>query len=155
PADRELGKPRALLDEAFREGRVEDIGWRVRKDGSQFWASALITRLDSHGQHIGFAKGTRDLTDRTYRRVVEAAHAIVWTTDPSGQPNADSPSWRALTGQTEAEWRGPKRWDPIHPDDRQRIWTAWTASRDQGVRLDIEYRIRRSDGVYVWMAVSA
>ena len=63
--DREAGKPERLLAEAVRDGRVEDEGWRVRKDGSTFWADVVITALrDARGQLRGFAKVTRDLTER-------------------------------------------------------------------------------------------
>ena len=62
------GFPERELEQALRDGRVEDEGWRLRKDGSRFWASVVITALrDDLGQHIGFTKVTRDLTDR--RRV--------------------------------------------------------------------------------------
>jgi PAS domain S-box-containing protein len=60
----EAGKPARLLARAAREGRVEDEGWRVRKDGSRFWANVVITALrDVDGAVIGFAKVTRDLTE--------------------------------------------------------------------------------------------
>ncbi|HUS30184.1 MAG TPA: PAS domain-containing sensor histidine kinase, partial [Kofleriaceae bacterium] len=50
---------------AVRDGRFEDEGWRVRKDGSLFWANVIITALyDGAGKHIGFGKITRDLTER-------------------------------------------------------------------------------------------
>ncbi|WP_044183810.1 sensor histidine kinase [Hyalangium minutum] len=53
------------LEITLREGRYEEEGWRVRKDGSRFWASVILTVLrDSTGKHIGFAKVTRDLTER-------------------------------------------------------------------------------------------
>jgi PAS domain S-box-containing protein len=59
------GKCELELEVALREGRFEEEGWRVRKDGSRFWANVIITPLrDSTGKHIGFAKVTRDLTDR-------------------------------------------------------------------------------------------
>ena len=59
------GWPEQELKYAIRDGRVEDEGWRVRKDGSRFWASVVITSLyDAYGRHRGFAKVTRDLTDR-------------------------------------------------------------------------------------------
>lgn len=155
-ADQAAGKPRVLLDEALRADRTEDFGWRIRKDGSQFWASAVITALrDAAGRHIGFAKVTRDLTDRSYRAFVETSHAIVWTTDASGTPNADSQSWRELTGQTEDEWRSPRRWDAIHPADHATLRAAWQGAREAATRFDTEYRLRRRDGQYVWMAVSA
>jgi len=58
-------KPERLLAAAIAEGRVEDEGWRVRKDGSRFWADVVITALrDSVGRLRGFAKVTRDLTSR-------------------------------------------------------------------------------------------
>ena len=58
-------KPETELVVAEREGRVEDEGWRVRKDGSRFWASVVITALrDPDGGLVGFAKVTRDLTAR-------------------------------------------------------------------------------------------
>jgi PAS domain S-box-containing protein len=53
------------LEDAAREGRFETEGWRVRKDGSRFWANVVITALrDDGGELVGFAKVTRDLTDR-------------------------------------------------------------------------------------------
>ena len=62
------GWPELELRHALRDGRFEDEGWRVRKDGSRFWASVVITALhDASGRHRGFAKVTRDLTER--RRV--------------------------------------------------------------------------------------
>jgi PAS domain S-box-containing protein len=59
------GFPQHELAVAAREGRFEDEGWRVRKDGSQFWANVVITALhDRSGELVGFAKVTRDLTER-------------------------------------------------------------------------------------------
>jgi len=59
------GRPSAELADAIERGRVEDEGWRVRKDGSLFWANVVITALRNRdGQLIGFAKVTRDLTER-------------------------------------------------------------------------------------------
>ncbi|HEX3476103.1 MAG TPA: PAS domain S-box protein [Kofleriaceae bacterium] len=152
PEARAGGKPAQLLAMALRDGRVEDIGWRVRKDGSQFWASAVITALhDRAGAHIGFAKVTRDLTDRAYRAFIETTHAIVWTTDASGRPSADSPSWREFSGQTEEEWRDRHAWDAIHPDDLAAFREAWNRAKQAGTPFVAEYRLRRSDGVYVWV----
>jgi PAS domain S-box-containing protein len=63
--DQQAGKPEHNLDIAAREGHVEDEGWRMRKDGSRFWASVTITAIrDNTGKLIGFAKVTRDFTDR-------------------------------------------------------------------------------------------
>lgn len=63
--DLDAKKPERELDIARKYGRAEDEDWRVRKDGSLFWASVVITSLyDKEGRHIGFAKVTRDLTER-------------------------------------------------------------------------------------------
>ncbi|MBX6363036.1 MAG: PAS domain S-box protein [Gemmatimonadetes bacterium] len=65
PEDLEWGKPAWELEVAAAEGRFEDEGWRVRKDGSRYWANVIITPLrDEAGTLIGFAKITRDLTER-------------------------------------------------------------------------------------------
>ncbi|HEX6534684.1 MAG TPA: PAS domain-containing sensor histidine kinase [Gemmatimonadaceae bacterium] len=65
PEDIAAGKPDRVLEIAAREGRVEDEGWRLRKDGTPFWASVVITALrDASGALVGFGKVTRDLSDR-------------------------------------------------------------------------------------------
>ena len=69
--DVERGKPEEQLKIAAREGRSEDDGWRIRKDGSRFWASVVITALhDPDGKLLGFSKVTRDITER--KRIDEA-----------------------------------------------------------------------------------
>ncbi|PMZ93142.1 MULTISPECIES: PAS domain-containing sensor histidine kinase [unclassified Pseudomonas] len=63
--DRRAGLPQRALDTAIREGRFEGEGWRVRKDGTHFWSHVVIDPIfDPSGTLLGFAKITRDLTDR-------------------------------------------------------------------------------------------
>src|SRR3954453_6958629 len=63
PEDRASDHPAHELDIAAREGRFEEEGWRLRKDGSRFWASVVITALrDDYGVLVGYAKVPRDLT---------------------------------------------------------------------------------------------
>lgn len=65
PEDVAAGKPEAELNVAATEGRFEDQGWRVRSDGSLFWANVVLTALrNDSGELIGYAKVTRDLTER-------------------------------------------------------------------------------------------
>jgi PAS domain S-box-containing protein len=65
PEDRASGLPLRALDTAAREGRYESEGWRMRKDGSRFFASVVIDAIhDETGELIGFAKVTRDITER-------------------------------------------------------------------------------------------
>jgi len=91
------GKPEQELKTAAAEGRIEDEGWRVRKDGSRFWANAVITALrDSAGNLRGFGKVTRDITERRraeesrraieerFRAVAETAHDAIVSADSRG-----------------------------------------------------------------------
>ena len=72
PEDAERGEPRLALATAVREGKFEKEGWRLRKDGSRFWAHVVIDPIrDERGKLIGFAKITRDLTERR-----ESQHAL-------------------------------------------------------------------------------
>src|SRR6185503_5611872 len=65
PEDRAQGVPERALDRARREGRFEGEGWRLRKDGSRFWAMVVIdTVRNDAGEVIGFAKITRDISER-------------------------------------------------------------------------------------------
>ena len=65
PADRAAGLPQRALDIAARDGTFEGEGWRVRKDGTQFWAQVVIDPIrTSNGELVGYAKITRDLTER-------------------------------------------------------------------------------------------
>jgi PAS domain S-box-containing protein len=64
-ADVKAGKCEMELAGATRDGRFEDEGWRIRKDGSTFWANVVISAVrDRHGNLVGFSKVTRDLTER-------------------------------------------------------------------------------------------
>jgi PAS domain S-box-containing protein len=63
--DREAGVPEKVLETARREGKFEGEGWRVRKDGTRFWASVVLDAIkDETGELVGFAKITRDMTDK-------------------------------------------------------------------------------------------
>jgi len=65
PEDIEKGKTKQEIEVATRTGRYEDEGWRVRKDGTRFWANVVLTALrDENGKLLGFGKVTRDLTER-------------------------------------------------------------------------------------------
>ena len=116
PEDVAGGKPRALLAAAVAHGRVEDEGWRVRKDGSRFWADVVITPvLDPAGQLQGYVKVTRDLTARKQaedrlRRSEESLQATLYSigdgvlaTDEQARVTRVNPVAERLTGWPEAE----------------------------------------------------
>lgn len=76
--DKKAHKPERELELATKFGRVEDEDWRVRKDGTQFWANVVITALFDEGKLVGFAKVTRDLTERKmHEDTLRRANAIL------------------------------------------------------------------------------
>src|SRR6478672_3733751 len=77
--DRQTGEPQKALETVERAGRFEKEGWRVRKDGSRFWAHVIIDPIrDDHGKLIGYAKITRDITERknTQQQLEAAREAL-------------------------------------------------------------------------------
>ena len=116
PEDVAQGRPQALLAAAISEGRVEDEGWRVRKDGSRFWADVVITPiLDGNGQPQGFVKVTRDLTARQQaaeklRQSEENLQATLYSigdgvlaVDANARVTRINPVAEQLTGWTEKD----------------------------------------------------
>ena len=116
PQDRAARRPQTLLDKAATEGRVEDEGWRVRKDGSRFWADVIITAIkDSAGEVQGYVKVTRDLTARKrdedrLRRSEASLRATLYSigdgvlaTDERARITRANPVAERLTGWSEKE----------------------------------------------------
>jgi PAS domain S-box-containing protein len=116
--DRAAGRPERNLEVALREGMLAEDGWRVRKDGTRFWASVVISPVyDDTGRHVGFAKVTRDHTEHLrheeLRRtaVLERSHLLAVTAHELRTPTAviDGAagtllsSWEAMTAGQRAE----------------------------------------------------
>jgi PAS domain S-box-containing protein len=77
--DRDEGVPTRALARAAREGRYEQEGWRVRKDGTRFWAHVVVDAVYEAGELIGFAKVTRDVTERKHAtEALERANAALF-----------------------------------------------------------------------------
>ncbi|HVJ14750.1 MAG TPA: PAS domain S-box protein, partial [Polyangiaceae bacterium] len=110
--DRTAGKPEKILEAVRREGRYEDESWRVRKDGSLFWANVVITALrDEHGELRGFAKVTRDLTSRreaeeTERRLLTEQTARDAAKEGERRLRESEARYRALSARLEIVLEG-------------------------------------------------
>ena len=129
---------------------------------------ALVTPVrEADGQvayvhMIGFEVGDRVRTEAArresatrHRLLIETWAQAVWETDADGVVVADSPSWRAYTGQTPEEWLGYGWLDAIHPDDRayaERRWREAIAARSL---VDAEFRLRAPDGGWRWTNLRA
>lgn len=126
-----LGLPATELAIAAQEGRYEDENWRVRKDGSKFWASVVITALrDSSGKLQGFGKVTRDLTERRkqeekFRTIVESVPNGIILVNFDGRIILCNSDAEKMFGYTRDELLGnpvellvPARYQKNHPGHR-------------------------------------
>jgi PAS domain S-box-containing protein len=93
--------------------------------------------------------------ERRYRELIESLPQLVWTCNADGLCDYLGPQWVAYTGIPEAGQLGYGWLEQIHPDDRERTITSWKTTAGIGLPLDIEYRLRRHDGVYRWFKTKA
>ncbi len=169
PEDLAAGKPERELATARAEGRVEDEGWRLRKDGTRFWANVVITALhDESGQLRGFGKVTRDLTGRKaaedelrlseqrFHTLVDGIsdHAI-FMLDPSGTVLTWSSGARKIKGYAADEIIGRDFSVFYTPEDRaQRVpQKVLQIAREQGRFEETGWRVRK-DGTRFWARVA-
>jgi len=156
---------RRELETATIEGRVEDEGWRVRKDGSRFWASAILTTIrDSTGRLNGFSQIVRDLTERReyeshlrqseerFRMLVESVvdYAIV-TIDAAGFINSWNHGAQRITGFTATEIVG-RHFSRLYPPEEvaaHKPWRQLIEARQQGRAFEESWR-QRKDGTQFW-----
>ena len=155
------GEPAASLARAAREGRHQAEGWRVRKDGTRFWAEVVVTALRGEdGELRGFAKLTRDMTARQRERENEVTLAAMFErtpfgvamSDPTGRYLRANPVFVRLFGYSEAELAQRTVGDLTHPEDTT---AAWQIFEDlvQGRRsqADFEQRMLRRNGQVIWV----
>jgi PAS domain S-box-containing protein len=162
------GWPQHELETAKRIGRFEDEGWRVRKDGTRFWANVVITAMyDESGRLLGFSKVTRDLTERRnneermrqseerFRLLLENVQDYaIFMLDPGGHVASWNAGAERLKGYTAAEIIG-KHFSIFYPPEAlARNWPAYELEQasklsrfeDEGWRL-------RKDGTRFWANV--
>ena len=88
--------------------------------------------------------------EERWRRLVEALPQLVWSATPDGACDYFSAQWTQYTGVAESELLGWRWMDVLHPDDRHGTRQVWTGSVAERHAYDVEYRVRRYDGVYRW-----
>jgi PAS domain S-box-containing protein len=88
--------------------------------------------------------------EERWRRLVEALPQLVWSATPDGACDYFSAQWTQYTGVAESELLGWRWMDVLHPDDRHSTRQVWTDSVADRHAYDVEYRVRRHDGVYRW-----
>jgi PAS domain S-box-containing protein len=163
-----LPKDRAATREAvftaLRERRMYDDEHRIRhKDGSVRWIWARGHGVFAPDGSLRFIEGWNlDITpkkqaeerlresEQRWRSLTEALPQLVWSATPDGACDYFSTQWTEHTGVPESDLLGWRWLEVLHPDDREptrRLWTDSVAGRGP---YDVEYRVRRRDGVYRW-----
>ena len=160
--------PQHELEVATARGVFEDEGWRVRKDGTLFWANVVITALrDKDGKLLGFAKITRDLTlrraheeqlrrsEERFRLLVEnVPEYAIFMLDPNGRISTWNSGAQRLKGYTAEEIIG-KHFSIFYPQDEKE--SGWTdhelqVAAEEGRFVDTGWRVRK-DGTNFWAHV--
>jgi PAS domain S-box-containing protein len=168
PEDQAARKPEKELEIAIAEGRVEDEGWRVRKDGSRFWANVVITALrNPDGRLVGFAKVTRDLSERRraeeilrlseerFRLLIQGVRDYgIFMLDTGGHVASWNEGAERINGYTTQEILG-QHFSIFYPPEalarRQPAYELEVAARD-GSFEDEGWRLRK-DGSRFWSNV--
>ncbi len=160
--------PAEELRIATREGRFEDEGWRVRKDGSRFWANVVITAMrDTDGKLLGFSKITRDLTQRKHheealrqteerlRLMIEGVvDYAIYMVDPDGIITSWNVGAERIKGYRREEILG-KHVSRFYTDEdvnAGKPWEELAAARRDGRAEDEGWRVRK-DGKRFWARV--
>ncbi|QWF23548.1 PAS domain S-box protein [Nocardioides sp. LMS-CY] len=147
PEVQQARHPEHELELALRDGHYEEEGWRIRKDGSRFWATVVITTVrDSDGVHVGFAKVVRDITERRslLQEREEAAAALAAANERLQQAADDQAHFLAVTAH---ELRTPvgvlggtadllaEHWDELDAAERAELLAGMSASSARLRRL--------------------
>jgi PAS domain S-box-containing protein len=159
--DLAIDKPKHELELAAESGHFEDEGWRVRKDGSRFWANVVITCIRSKdGQLLGFGKITRDLTERRqaelrYKLLVEGVlDYAIFSMDANGYITSWNVGAQRIKGYSADEIIG-KRFSAFYtPEDQKRNLPDYVlkTAAEKGHFEGEGWRVRK-DGTRFWASV--
>jgi PAS domain S-box-containing protein len=168
PEDVAANKPATELKVAAAEGRAADEGWRVRKDGSRFWANAVITALRSEtGELLGFTKVTRDLTEQRqaaealrrseerFRLLIEGVEDYaIYMLDPDGNVTTWNSGAKRIKGYEPHEIMGRSYAAFFTPEDvaARRPQLELATARETGHFEEEGWRVRK-DGTRFWANV--
>ncbi|HKG98023.1 MAG TPA: ATP-binding protein, partial [Pyrinomonadaceae bacterium] len=148
------------LATAALAGRAEDERWHVRRDGSRFWASGVVTPVRDHtGKLIGFSKVMRDMTERN-RLTEERDRFFALSMDMLTIVNLDgrfqrvNPAFQTVLGFSEEELLAMSVFELVHPDDRPKTVNEYEKLAAGEPTKSMDNRLRSKEGIYKWVAWS-
>lgn len=152
--------PEKELETAALAGRAEDERWHLRRDGSRFWASGIVTSVrDQSGKLIGFSKVMRDMTERN-KLTEERDRFFALTMDMlsivqlDGRFQRVNPAFQEVLGYSEDELLSMSIFDLVHPDDFKSTLKGYEKlAAGEPIRF-MENRLRCKDATYKWVAWS-
>lgn len=157
------GHPQEELRIAAKEGRYEEEGLRLKKDGTQFWANVVITALfERDGSVRGYSHVTRDITERKrteqatqeseqrFRTLANSIPQLAWTANPDGWIHWYNDRWYEYTGTTPQQMEG-WGWQSVHdPQELPRVLELWKHSISTGTPFDMTFPLKGADGKFRW-----
>ena len=160
PEDRAKGVPRQELATAAVEGRAEDERWHMRRDGSRFWASGIVTPIrDNAGVLIGFSKVMRDMTEQNKLteerdRFFALSMDMLCIVHLDGRFQRVNPAFQKVLGFSEEEFLTMNLFELVHPEDRPKTVTEYEKLATGEPTTFMENRLRAKDQTYRWVAWS-
>lgn len=160
PEDRAKEIPRKEMATAATSGRAEDERWHMRRDGSRFWASGVMTPVrDPDGKLIGFSKVMRDMTERNKLteerdRFFALSMDMLSIVHLDGRFQRINPAFQDVLGFSEEELLAMSLFDLVHPDDRPRTESGYEQLATGEPIKWMENRLRTKEGTYKWVTWS-
>jgi PAS domain S-box-containing protein len=149
-------------------GKTEELEEKYMVAGKETWVNTIKTPVrDLNGEIVGLLGIFWDITGRKqaeeeikdnekrFRELIESLPQLFWTTRVDGPCDYLSKQWVEYTGVPESEQLGYGWLEQLHPEDKDRTVSEWMEKVKSGDSFDIEFRIRRNDGIYHWFKTRA
>jgi PAS domain S-box-containing protein len=169
PEDRATGESEKEMKTARATGRAADERVHLRQDGSRFFASGMLFPIrgsavleQGQAEVEGFVKVARDLTQQKqaedeardrearFRTLSDALPQLIWTNTPDGYANYFNQRWFDYSGLEYEDSAGLGWQIMVHPDDALPSVDRWHQALAAGEPFEVQYRLRRHDGVHRW-----
>ena len=163
--DRAAGRPQLAIETAAKQGKVELEGWRVRKDGSRFWAVAITSAICAEsGRLLGFSEVTRDLTERNLAEekihqsqsrlaaILDGSPSVIFVKDPDGRYTLVNRRFEGSFRMNREQVLGKTDMDLFPKETAQMLREHDTKALAAGSALEFEEAIPQKDGVHTYLS---